>query len=179
MTAFSAPMKIWERLELLGEPYAITSTPAWLRHPNHLSMYCAGWSGKKDPELRPGNVEAIVREIERVTVHHAPLCRAQALFADARLEPVDHCGRPVRREHCSCPGVRPAGLACPSPPRRRGTARPVELDEAERLVRQVDLLGSHVAVVALRDRFEWGGAACSSALAASPGLVPWRLSSCA
>lgn len=102
-------------------------------------------------ELRPGGVEAVVRELEGVAVHHAPRCIAEALRADAGLEALDHRGRPVGGEHLrSKPCGRQAETARP----RRDVEEPLarlKPDQAERLDREIDLLGSHVAVVALGD----------------------------
>jgi hypothetical protein len=47
-------------------------TSAGLRHPDHLAERARLVGHQHDPELRAGNVEAVVGEIEAVTVHHAP-----------------------------------------------------------------------------------------------------------
>jgi len=104
------------------------------------------------PELRPRDVEVVVWEVERVAVHHPPRCVAQALLADARLEALDHRGRPVGGEHL-CPQARgrQAETARPRSHVEEALAR-LEPDQAERLAGEIDLLGSHVPVVAVGDR---------------------------
>jgi hypothetical protein len=86
-----------------------------------------------------------------VAVHHAPLRLAQALLADTRVEVLDHRGRPVGGEHLrSKPCGRQAETARPGRDVEEPLAR-LEPDEAERLVREIDFLWSHVPVVAGRD----------------------------
>jgi hypothetical protein len=101
-------------------------------------------------ELRAGDVEAVVFELERVAVHHACL-HAQPLVARAPLEPLEHRRREVGGEHVGSEprrrdGERAASGRHVEEPRPR--AHP---GAAQALVAQPHLRRGVRAVVAGRD----------------------------
>ena len=72
---------------------------AGLGHPDHLAQRDRLVWHEHDPELRPGEIEAVVVEFKSVGVHDVILRLGAPLLMNAGLEPCDHRGRPVRRHH--------------------------------------------------------------------------------
>ena len=96
---------------------------ARLRHPNHLAKRARLVGYEHDFELRPGDVECVVGEIERVAVHHS---------SSALLRPSSRA-RATKRSiitgdqsvaNTSAPRRAAGRLSRPFLQRRRGTARP-------------------------------------------------------
>ena len=85
-------MKKWRnsssRREAVGDHEHASAGPG---HPDHLAERPGLVRNEHDPELGAGDVEAVVGEVERVTVHHAAL-GVEAFAARARLEVLDHLG---------------------------------------------------------------------------------------
>jgi hypothetical protein len=65
---------------------------AWPRYADHLSKRTGLLGNEHDAELRPGEIESIVRKREGVTIHHAALRVGQTFLAGASIEAGDHPG---------------------------------------------------------------------------------------
>ena len=68
------------------------------RNPCHFADAFRHVREQHDAKLRSHDVEAVVRELERLTIHHAGL-DGQSLLAAARREELEHDRRLIRRHH--------------------------------------------------------------------------------
>jgi hypothetical protein len=87
-----------------------------LRYPYHLAQRAGLIGNQHYAELGPADIESVVREVERVAIHHEPLCTGQGLLANALLEAFDHRRGPVGGEHLR-PEARRRQTQAPSPRR--------------------------------------------------------------
>jgi hypothetical protein len=89
-------------------------TTAGLDHARQLADALRHVREQHHAELRAGDVDAVVLEVERVAVHHAGL-DAQLLFAGSPLEALQHHRGVVGREHAGAEARRGGMLSAPLP----------------------------------------------------------------
>jgi hypothetical protein len=83
-------------------------------HARHLSNTLRHVREQHDAELRPGHVEGVVGELERVPVHH-PGLDIEALLARTPTEQVEHDGRLVGCQHTRAEARAAGMLRAPLP----------------------------------------------------------------